>query len=160
MTETRTIAVMGRVLDQQDGLGVYSLHLLRHLFTLDRATRYLLLLRSPRAQDEFRDCPNVQARVLPASSKLWWDQAVVPRAARDHGAHLSFNPKFSIPLLTCRPCAFVLQGADWFVNPANYAWWDNLYIRLMLPLYCRKATQILAISQAALADLRRRISID
>jgi glycosyltransferase involved in cell wall biosynthesis len=66
-----------------------------------------------------------------------------------------FNPKFSIPLFTRRPCAFVLQDSDWYVNPQNYPWWDNLYIRLMLPIYCRKAKRLLVISQSTLADLAR-----
>src|SRR5262249_38502746 len=140
--------------------GVYSLHLLRHLFTLDRASRYVLFLKTPQARDAFAEFPNVHACVLPARSKLLWEQVRVPRAAREYGVDLIFNPKFSIPLFTDRPCVFVLQGADWFVNPRNYPWWDHLYIRLMLPLYCRKAALLLAISQAALDDLARHTRID
>jgi glycosyltransferase involved in cell wall biosynthesis len=68
---------------------------------------------------------------------------------------LIFNPKFSIPLLTRRPCAFVLQDADWYVNPQNYPWWDNIYIRAALPLYCRKAKRLLVISNATRAELVR-----
>jgi len=93
--------------------------------------------------------------VLPARSKLYWDQVVVPRAARRHNADLIFNPKFSIPLFTRLPCVFVQQGSDWYVNPQNYPWWDNVYIRLMLPLYSLKATRTLAISQATLDDLAK-----
>jgi glycosyltransferase involved in cell wall biosynthesis len=54
----------------------------------------------------------------------------------------------------------VLQSADWYVNPGNYPWWDNLYIRLMLPLYCRKAARLLAISQATLSDLGAHVALD
>src|SRR5438552_1930512 len=43
-----------------------------------------------------------------------------------------------------------LASCDWYVNPGNYPWWDNLYIRLMLPLYCRRASGVLAISRATL----------
>jgi glycosyltransferase involved in cell wall biosynthesis len=68
---------------------------------------------------------------------------------------LIFNPKFSIPLFTRLPCVFVQQGSDWYVNPQNYPWWDNVYIRLMLPLYSFKATRTLAISQATLDDLAK-----
>lgn len=97
---------------------------------------------------------------MPARSKLYWDQVRVPRAAREFDADLIFNPKFSLPLFTRRPCVFVQQGSDWYVNPQNYPWWDNLYIRLMLPLYSRKASRTLAISQTTLDDLANYTSIN
>ncbi|MDE2052881.1 MAG: hypothetical protein KGL45_00690 [Gammaproteobacteria bacterium] len=34
------------------------------------------------------------------------------------------------------------------LNPGNYPWWDNIYIRAMLALCCRKARE--ARSRAAL----------
>lgn len=149
----RTIAIMGRVLDQDDGLGVYSANLLREMFVLDRATRYAVLLQTPKYQEAFQSIPNVTTHVLPAPAKLIWDQWVAPHAAHQFGAQLIFNPKFSIPLFSRIPCVFVLQGADWYINPANYPLWDNTYIRVMLPLYCLKAKRLLAISQATIDDL-------
>src|SRR5262249_36419962 len=77
----------------------------------------------------------------------------VPRAARRAKADIIFNPKFSIPLLTGKPTVFVLQGSDWYVNPENYRWWDNLYIRAMLPIYSAKATKLLSISKRTLEDM-------
>ena len=157
MNAGRTIGVMARLLDQQDGLGVYSRELLQHLFALDSTTRYVVLLGSARAQTLFEGFANVaDAACSHGAGKLWWDQVLVPRAARRCGADLLFNPKFSLPLLTRIPGVFVLQSCDWYVNPGNYPWWDNLYIRLMLPLYCRKASGLLAISQATLNELTRR----
>jgi glycosyltransferase involved in cell wall biosynthesis len=151
---------MGRLLDQDDGLGVYGLNLLRELLTLDPETRYVILLATPKSAHLFRDFRNADVCVLPARYKLYWDQVVVPRAARRLDVDLVFNPKFSIPLFTGRPCVFVQQGADWYVNPQNYPWWDNLYIRLMLPLYSWKAARTLSISQATLDDLARHTRID
>ena len=156
----RTIAVMGRLLDQEDGLGVYGLQLLRELLRLDPHSRYVILLDTPKSQHLFREFGNAETRVLPALSKLYWDQVVAPLAARRCNADLIFNPKFSIPLFTRRPCVFVQQGSDWYVNPQNYPWWDNLYIRLMLPLYSLKAARTLAISQATLDDLAKYTCIN
>ncbi|MFC4313263.1 glycosyltransferase family 4 protein [Steroidobacter flavus] len=144
---------MARLVDQKDGLGIYGQYLLREMLTADPETRYLILLETPTCEDLFRDYHNAQVVVIPARSKLYWDQVSVPRAARQFGADLIFNPKFSLPFFTRRPCVFVLQGSDWYVNPQNYPWWDNLYIRLMLPLYSWKAARTLAISQTTLDDL-------
>jgi glycosyltransferase involved in cell wall biosynthesis len=158
--KTRTICIMGRLLDQDDGLGVYSFNLLRNLFDLDRDSRYLVLLRTGKCADLFESYPNVQTRVIPSRSKLWWDQVVVPRAARRASADLIFNPKFSLPLLSRIPGVFVLHGSDWYVNPGNYTWWDNIYIRVMMPIYIRKATRLLSISQVAIDDLVKYAGLD
>lgn len=151
---------MGRVLDQDDGLGVYSLNLLRGLFELDYTSRYVVLLQTPRHQSSFALFDNVETRVLPARFKTWWDQVLVARVARQIDADLIFNPKFSLPLISRRPGVFVLHGSDWYVNPQHYEWWDNLYVRFLLPLYCRKAKRLLAISQRVLDDLVGFVRLD
>lgn len=144
---------MGRVLDQQDGLGVYSSNLLRHMFIKDTSSRYVILLRSSKNATLFDEFPNVKTHIMPFRSKTWWDQVLVPLSAWRVGADIIFNPKFSLPLLSRRPCVFVLHGSDWYVNPSNYMWWDNLYIRVMMPIYCRKAQRLLSISQIVVDDL-------
>lgn len=156
----RTIGVMGRTLDQDDGLGIYARRLLHELLTQDTSSRYVLFLQSDKSRELFKNFGNVDACVLPSRHKLYWDQVLVPLAARKYQVDLIFNPKFSIPLLTRRPCVFVQQGSDWYVNPDNYPWWDNLYIRLMLPLYSRKAARMLAISRATVDDLSHYTNID
>lgn len=148
---------MARVLDQSDGLGVYSRSLLRQLLSLDPRTRYVMFLGSPCSRELFQEFDNAHVHVMPARSRLLWDQVLVPRAARQFNVDLLFNPKFSLPLFTRIPGVFVLQSSDWYVNPPNYPWWDNFYIRLMLPLYCRKASGLLAISQTTLDELSRRM---
>ncbi|MGH8300379.1 MAG: glycosyltransferase family 4 protein [Steroidobacteraceae bacterium] len=151
----RTIGVMGRLLDQADGLGLYARCLLNHLVSLDTGSRYVIFLASPAARGLFAGARNVETCVLATRNRLVWDQVLVPRAARRLGVDLLFNPKFSLPLFCGIPGVIILQSSDWYVNPGNYPWWDNIYIRAMLPLYCRKARVILAISQAVLGDLSR-----
>ena len=146
----RTIGVMARALDQGDGLGLYCRQLLQHLLTLDTRTRYVIFLTGEQARGTFKEFANAREHVIPSRSKLVWDQLLVPLAAHRMNVDLLFNPKFSLPLLSGIPGVFVLQSCDWYVNPGNYPWWDNLYIRLMLPLYCRRASGVLAISRAIL----------
>jgi glycosyltransferase involved in cell wall biosynthesis len=156
----RTIGVMGRMLDQDDGLGIYAQRLLQELLRQDTSSRYVLFLQSEKSRGRFKSFGNVDVCVLPARRKLFWDQVLVPIAARKYQVDMIFNPKFSVPLVTRRPCVFVQQGSDWYINPQNYPWWDNLYIRLMLPIYSRKAARMLAISHATVDDLARHTRID
>ena len=146
----RTIGVMARALDQRDGLGLYCRQLIQHLLTLDTRSRYVIFLASEQARGTFSEFANAREQVILSRSKLVWDQLLIPLAARRLGVDLLFNPKFSLPLLSGTRGVFVLQSCDWYVNPGNYPWWDNLYIRLMLPLYCRRASGVLAISRATL----------
>lgn len=151
---------MGRVLDQMDGLGVYSTNLLQNIFRQDTDSRYVILLRSDANAGIFDGYKNVEVQTIPSKSKLWWDQIIVPLAARKIRADIIFNPKFSLPLLTGCQGVFVLHGSDWFANPGNYLWWDNIYIRVMLPLYCRKAKRLLSIAQIAVDDLVKYIGLE
>ena len=150
---------MARAIDQPDGLGRYCEQVLRQLLLLDSRSRYFIFLGSERTREQWREFENAHPQVLTSRSKLIWDQVVVPAAARRAGVDLLFNPKFSLPLFTSIPGVFVLQSSDWYVNPGNYPWWDNFYIRLMLPLYCRKASGQLAISKTTLDDLARHVKL-
>jgi glycosyltransferase involved in cell wall biosynthesis len=126
---------------------------------LDPRTRYVVFLASDRTVAQWRTFENAQPFVLDSRSKLLWDQVSVPAAARRLGVDLLFNPKFSLPLLSRIPGVFVLQSSDWYVNPRNYPWWDNIYIRLVLPLYCRKASGLLSISQSTLDEVARHLKM-
>jgi glycosyltransferase involved in cell wall biosynthesis len=148
---------MARAIDQADGLGRYCEQVLRQLLILDPRTRYLIFARSNTGLHRWQEFDNARTYVIRSSSKLVWDQLRVPAAASRLGVDLLFNPKFSLPLFTRIPGVFVLQSCDWYVNPGNYPWWDNIYIRLMLPLYCRKASGLLAISKVTLEELARHI---
>ncbi len=144
---------MGRVLDQEDGLGVYSYNLLKNMIQQDQESIYIILLRSSNNTSLFSEFENVKTQVIPAKIKHVWDQFYVSIAAKKHHSNIIFNPKFSLPILSRIPGVFVLQGSDWYVNPGNYKWWDNIYIRLMMPIYCRKASRLLSISKCVVDDL-------
>lgn len=155
----RTIGVIARAVDQTDGLGRYCHEVLGQLLRLDPKTRYVVFVRTEEAANYWHQFENARAVVLRSYSKLVWDQLLVPVAARRLGVDLLFNPKFSLPLFSDIPGVFVLQSCDWYVNPGNYPWWDNIYIRVMLPLYCRKASGLLTISKATLDELARHMKI-
>jgi glycosyltransferase involved in cell wall biosynthesis len=156
----RIICVMGRPLDQNDGIGIYTAQLLRNMLAIDSTTRYVILLSTPKHEHMFDEFPNAEIQIVPSNSKAWWDQVSVPRAARRARADLIFNPKFSVPVFCAIPTVLVLHSSDWFVNPANYSKADNLYIRLMLPIYYARATRALSISRTVRDDSVKYLHID
>ena len=50
-------------------------------------------------------------------SVFGWDQLAVPRAVRQHGIDVLYNPKYSIPLRAGCPAVWVCHGLDWYVMP-------------------------------------------
>jgi glycosyltransferase involved in cell wall biosynthesis len=130
------------------------------MLAIDPTTRYVIVLSSPKHERMFDEFPNAEIQVRTARSKAWWDQVTVPLAARRVKADIIFNPKFSIPLFSGLPRVMVLHSSDWFINPSNYSWWDNRYIRFMLPLYCARAAKVLSISKRARDDSVKYLHID
>ncbi len=104
----RTIAVMARLVDQKGRPG--------HLWTKPAARAAASrpgnpLPHSARDPDLRGSVPriqNAQVVVMPARSKLYWDQVIVPRAARKFGAGFDLQPGNFPPLFTRRP-VFVQQ---------------------------------------------------
>lgn len=148
-------AIMMRAMDQDSGFRSIVEGLVENMLRVDQENSYLLLYRTDKWFGRFAAAPNVKELLLPPSQKLIWDQWQVPRAARREGADIIFNPKFSVPLVSHCPVAMGLQEPAWFVWPEHYEWFDRTYMRLMLPLYVRRAAVIFPNSQFILDESRK-----
>jgi glycosyltransferase involved in cell wall biosynthesis len=143
------IAVMLRHVARGGGVGTYTRRIVDALLRLDDRNEYLLLHADAADAGRWADRPNARAIVLGKAPALFWDQHLVPRALRRHGADLVFNPKHSIPLGGPGRRIFVMHGADWLVFPQNYRPLDRLYHRLFLGLYCHGADAVVSVSNDA-----------
>src|SRR6185369_6262647 len=143
------IGVMLRCIDERGGIGVYARNIVEELLKLDHENHYGLFFRSDTHVDRFNWAPNLTRRILPSRSRAWWDQVVVPRAARKERVDLIFNPKFTLPLLGKAKAVMVVHGADWFLEGYKqlYSLPDRLYMRVMMPLYFRRASAVISASE-------------
>jgi glycosyltransferase involved in cell wall biosynthesis len=143
------IGMMLRALDEKGGVGVYSRYLTEELLGLDRQNEYLLYYRNRANRGRFSHFDNVTERVIEAGNKAAWDQIGIPFACLRDKVDLILHPKFTVPLLATCKTVMVLHGAGWFMPNAEKYWsgWDLRYIRTFMPLYCRKATAIISVSQ-------------
>lgn len=73
----------------------------------------------------------------------------MPRMFRRDRLDVLFHPKFTVPLLCSSRSAMVLHGAGWFIPETRHFWsrTTRLYTRLMMPIYCRLAGAVLAVSE-------------
>lgn len=150
------IAMMLRSLDERFGIGVYTRNILDSILELGHGHQFILFFRSEKHLGKYASHPNVEEVLVRARSKLLWDQVAIPLASKRAKADVLFHTKFTVPLFNRTKTAMVLHGASWFVHPELYQnKLDLLYIRMMMPLYCRRADAIIANS-----DLTRRDFID
>jgi hypothetical protein len=143
------IGMMLRSLDEKGGIGVYARYITEELLSIDRRNEYFLFYRDAANLGRYTQYSNVTEKLLRAGNKLWWDQVLVSIACLRYGVDVLFHPKFTVPLLAPCKTVMVLHGAGWFM-PDTSKFWDALdlkYVRMMMPLYCRKAAAVLAVSQ-------------
>jgi glycosyltransferase involved in cell wall biosynthesis len=48
-----------------------------------------------------------------------------------------------------------LQEPAWWATPQHHTWWDRLYMRTMLPLYCRRSSHFFPWTQFVLDENRK-----
>jgi glycosyltransferase involved in cell wall biosynthesis len=143
------IGMMLRALDEKGGIGVYTRYLTQELLDVDPHNEYIFYHRTAANLGRFVHCDNVTERVIQAPNKAFWDQISIPFACWRDKVDVLFHPKFTVPLLTPCKSVMVLHGAGWFMPHSNKYWTalDLRYIRTVMPLYCKKASAIISVSQ-------------
>jgi glycosyltransferase involved in cell wall biosynthesis len=155
------IAIMLRSILEQGGVGVYSRYITQELLQLDQRNEYVLFYSSPERLGEFASYPNVIERVVQAPNKALWDQVAIPYACWREQVDVVFHPKFTVPLLAPCKSVMVLHGAGWFM-PDTRKFWNALdlkYVRMMMPVYCRRASAVLAVSQITTDTFNRVLGL-
>jgi len=155
------IGLMLRSLDERGGIGVYTRYLTQELLARDRRNHYCLFYRSPSNLGRFSDRDNVTERVVRAPNVFLWDQAAIPYACWREKVDIVFHPKFTVPLLAPAKTGMVLHGADWLI-PEQARFYPALnvaFMRLLLPIYCRRATVLVSVSKLTTQNLHRALSL-
>jgi glycosyltransferase involved in cell wall biosynthesis len=153
------IAIMMRPMDHNSGFRAYTEALVENMLQIDQESSYVLLYREAKWLGRFSGYTNAKEVLLGTSHKLFWDQVLVPYIAWKQRADVIFNPKFSIPLISHCPVTMGLQEPAWWTWPEQYEWLDRRYMRIMLPLYIRKAAHIFPMSNFILEENRKVLGL-
>lgn len=146
--EVMRIGIMLRAIDEQGGIGIYTRNITQELLAQDPANEYVLFYRTQGNVGRFSQYPRVTEHCLEAPSKAIWDQISVPLACREAKIDILFHPKFTVPLLAPCKTVMVLHGAGWFMPEFQQFWSksDLMYVRKMMPVYCKRASAVISIS--------------
>jgi glycosyltransferase involved in cell wall biosynthesis len=156
------IAIMLRGVDKQGGTGVYAKNLVPRLLELGYQHEWTLLYQAHDQLESFQLPDYARGVVLPSGNSIYWDQVLVPRYVRKEGIDVLFNAKFTLPVIRPKRVAQVmsLHGASWYVIPECYPWWDVLYIKLMMPRYCRAADHLISNSMCTTSDYQKYVGVE
>jgi glycosyltransferase involved in cell wall biosynthesis len=150
---------MLRTIDEKQGIGVYTKNVMDHLLELDDRNEYVLFYASQEPAGRYSGRRNATEVAVPGRNKAVWDQLRVPLEARRRGVDVLFHTKFTVPLVGGPPSVMVLHGSEWYVYPKSYHLADRIYIRMLMPLYCRKAARIISVSEMTKRDLVRFVGV-
>jgi len=155
------IGIMLRSIDEKGGVGVYTRNIVEELLQLDRKNEYVLFYASPSNMGRFSFYPNVSEHWVRGTNKATWDQIAIPRACHRENIDVLFHPKFTVPLLAPCKVVMVVHGADWLIpeQAQFYTFWDVRYMRMMLPLYFKKSSAVISVSQETTDNFNRILNL-
>ena len=143
------IGIMLRAFEEKGGVGVYARNVTRHLLGLDSPHEFFLYYSNRESVAAFQEFSRAHSRYVPLRNKFVWDQVMIPRMFRRDRLDVLFHPKFTIPILCGSRSAMVLHGAGWFIPETRHFWTrtTRAYARLTMPIYCRRAGAVVAVSE-------------
>ena len=152
---------MLRSIDEKGGVGVYTRNIIKELLKLDKNNEYVLFYANPANVGLFSHHDNAREVWVRGKKKAVWDQIAIPRACRMEKVDVIFHPKFTVPLFAPCKAVMVVHGADWLIpeQARFYTWWDVKYMRMMLPLYFRKASAVISVSQETTNNFNRILKL-
>ena len=155
------IGIMLRSIDEKGGVGVYTRNIVKELLQLDKNNEYVLFYANPSNLGSFSDHQNVKEVWVRGRNKAAWDQVSIPYTSRREKVDVLFHPKFTVPLFAPCKAVMVVHGADWLIpeQARFYPWWDVKYMQLMLPLYFRKSSAVISVSQETTDNFNRIIKL-
>ena len=154
------LGIMLRHFDQHEGgVKVYTREVVHSLIEINRRHEIVLLFRNRQRTGAYRGVEGVQEVLLEGGSILYWDQIKVPRAVRDYGIDVLFNPKYSIPLRAKCKTSWVCHGLDWYAMPQASKLLDRLSHRYLVPRYAAKADALISVSAITTQHLQKYLQV-
>jgi glycosyltransferase involved in cell wall biosynthesis len=151
------------------GSGQYLHRLVEHLARIKTSTRFTLL--TPKGGyrglgtgdwDAQSPIPNTQYPIpnLPRPlAKLYWEQVVVPSAARGLGADVLFVPYWAAPLWQPVPTVVTVHDLIPLLLPVYRGGMLNRLYTGLVSFTARRAAAVITVSQAGARDVTTHLSI-
>lgn len=147
--DAREFSIPGRL----TGVGRFLINILAPLAGTGSGFEFHLLTHAPDSvPSKLQQLPGIHTVALPVGQALQVDQWLLPKAARDLGAHCFFSPTYNGPLLTRMPSVITVHDIMLLRFPGLLPP-RRLLLRLHLSLVIRRCTRIITVSKFTERDL-------
>ena len=159
------IAINTRFLlkDKLEGIGVYSMEISQRLARMYPEHQWFFLFDRP-FDESFITSKNIIPVVLPPPARhpflwYWWFEKSIPPFLIKHKIDLFFSPDSFLSLSAKIPQLFTVHDIAYEYFPRSIPWIVNRYYRHYIPLFCKKASNIITISNHTRNDLLKLYQI-
>lgn len=141
------------------GIHTYCDQLLQNLPNQRPAHDYFAFVNDPAYQPP----PGLTLHRAPAASqrpsrRILWEQAVLPFLARRQ-VDLIHGLAYALPLAAGLPSVVTVHDLSFLLFPQAFAPGNRLYLSRISAISCRRASKVIAVSQATASDIQRLIGI-
>ena len=150
------VGIDGRELaGRPTGTGRYLRNLLRHWRETDDTL--VVYFNGPPALDPVLDHAHVRKRALGdgCARGLWWQEWILPQAARGDGLDVFFSPAYSCPLRLDRPRVTAVHDLSFFAHPQDFGWLDAARRRALVTPSLQASSFVPVCSEFTARELGR-----
>ncbi len=143
---------------QRTGTENYALKLINALLTLDKTHHFSLYFRDAPSPDLFPASERVRQQMIPFP-RVWTHLRFAAELFRSR-PDVIFVPAHSLPLIFPGRAVVTIHDLGYRHFPAAHPFWERLYLDLSTRYSARRATIVLADSEATRRDLSVAYGID
>jgi glycosyltransferase involved in cell wall biosynthesis len=144
------------------GMDIVALELIKHLQQIDHENEYFIFVKADTDNKVLPSAPNFHVVEVPGSPYPYWEQVMLPRAAREAGVQLLHCTSNTAPLRAGVPLVLTLHDII-YLEPMDLrrgSWYQragNLYRRWNVPRVVPHCQRILTVSAFEQARIVQRL---
>ncbi|WP_426061753.1 glycosyltransferase family 4 protein [Hymenobacter sp. B1770] len=144
------------------GMDIVALELIRNLQQLDQHNEYFIFVKPDEDHAVLKATPNFHIVEVPGGPYPYWEQVLLPRAAREAGVHLLHCTSNTAPLRAGVPLVLTLHDII-YLEPLDLrrgSWYQrigNLYRRWNVPRVMPLCERVLTVSAFEQARIVQRL---
>jgi len=149
-------------LSVKGGTATYVSNVLTKIFEIDTDNEYFLYTGADNSYT-FKEYHNVTEKniaISRRSSRLVWDQLILPYELKKHDIDVMHGTKGVAPIFTDSKIVITIHDLIPILYPDTYTMIDRTYWRHVLPLFAKTAEQIITVSESTKNDLVSLLNID
>lgn len=137
--------------EKKHGMDIVALETIRHLQKIDKTNEYFIFVKPDKDNGVISTTSNFKIIPLPGGPYPYWEQVLLPKAARKHNIDVLHCTSNTAPLNPGVPLVVTLHDIiyleQWnFTRGTYYQIFGNLYRRWNVPPVVSKASRLITVS--------------